>query len=260
MPTARLAGLAALALLVCAGCSSLSYKAAPLSAAVNHRRADGSTPLQWAVYRNDVIGVKRLLREGANVSEADNYGATPMSLAATTGNAAIIKLLLEAGANPESPNPDGETALMLVARTGHLKAAKLLLRHGANVNARGRWRGQTALMWAAARHHPKMMELLIDHGADINARAARYDYERHITAEGRAKSEDRGGLTPLLYAARENCLACVNVLIKHHVNIDLPDPGGYAPVTIAIMNANWDVAKRLILAGCDVNEWDIYGQ
>ncbi len=247
-------------LLAGSGCASLSHGVAESSAAVNHRGPDGSTPLQWAVYRDDVAEVKRLLRAGASVSEANDYGATPMMLAAVTGNTAIIKLLLEAGADPESPNAEGQTALMLVARTGNVAAAKLLLRRGAHVDARERWRGQTALMWASARRHPQMMELLLAHGADINARSAIYDYERHLTAEGRPKTEDIGGLTPLLYAARENCLACVNVLIAHHVNIDLPDPDGYAPVTIAIMNANWDVAKRLILAGCDVNQWDIYGQ
>ena len=34
------------------------------------------------------------------------------------------------------------------------------------------------------------------------------------TAEGRPKSLDSGGFTPLLYAARENCIACVDVLLE----------------------------------------------
>jgi len=105
-----------------------------------------------------------------------------------------------------------------------------------------------------------MMELLIAHGADVNARSAWRNWERHVTAESRAKRTNAGGLTPLMYAARENCLECVNVLIKHHVDVDLPDPDGVAPVTIAIMNTNWDIAKRLIEAGADVNQWDMYGQ
>ena len=63
-----------------------------------------------------------------------------------------------------------------------------------------------------------------------------------------------------MYAARENCLECVNVLLKHHVDVDLPDPDGVAPVTVAIMNRNWDIARRLIEAGADVNQWDMYGQ
>ncbi len=63
-----------------------------------------------------------------------------------------------------------------------------------------------------------------------------------------------------MYAARENCGACVEVLLKHKVDVNLPDPSGIAPMTIAMLNSNWDIAKRLIDAGADVNEWDIFGQ
>jgi uncharacterized protein len=221
---------------------------------------DGSTPLQWAAYRSDASEVKRLLAAGADVSQANVYGVTPMQLAAETGNAAIIKLLLGAGADVESPNAGGQTALMSVARTGNVEAAKLLIKHGAHVNAFETFGGQTPLMWAAARRHPEMVDLLASRGANVNARAIVRHYDRHITAEGRAKDTDVGGLTPLLYAVRENCKACVDVLLEHHANILLPDPDGIAPLTLAMMNGNWDIAQRLILAGADVNQWDIYGQ
>jgi ankyrin repeat protein len=81
-----------------------------------------------------------------------------------------------------------------------------------------------------------------------------------VTAEGRPKSLDSGGFTPLLYAARENCVACVDVLLKNKADIDLPDPDGVSPLLVAILNANWDLAKQLIAAGADVNQWDIYGE
>ena len=80
------------------------------------------------------------------------------------------------------------------------------------------------------------------------------------TAESRAKQLDRGGLTPLMYAARENCGACVEILLKHKVDVDQPDPSGMSPMVIAMLNSNWDIAKRLIESGADVNEWDIFGQ
>ena len=137
---------------------------------------------------------------------------------------------------------------------------KLLLDHGATVDAREKFGGQTALMWASARRHPEMMQLLISKGADVNARSIDRDYQRHVTAEGRPKNLDSGGLTPLLYAARENCMACVDVLLKNKADIDLPDPDGVSPLLVAIMNANWDLAKQLIAAGADVNQWDIFGE
>jgi len=227
---------------------------------VNHRLADGSTRLQWAVYEGDVAEVERLLEAGADVSIANNYGVTAMGLAAEVANTEILRLLLRAGADADSANPDGMTALLAVARTGNVEAAALLVEFGATVDAREDFGGQTPLMWASARRHPAMMEFLIAQGADVNARSTARNYQRHVTAEGRPKNLDSGGFTPLLYAARENCRACAYVLLQHGADIDLPDPDGVSPLLVAILNANWDIARQLIEAGADVNQWDIFGQ
>jgi len=252
----RRAGIAAAAATV------LMCTAATITAASNPdepRKPDGSTPLMWAVFEGDVAEATRLIKEGADVEAMNAYGITAMHLAADTANTELIRLLLEAGADPESPNPDGETALHLVARSGNVEAAKLLLKAGAKVDSVEQFGGQTPLMWAAARRHPQMVELLASRGADVNARSVVRDYRRVATAESRAAPRDRGGFTPLMYAARGNCRECVEVLLKHGADVNLPDPGYVVPVSIAMMNSNWDIAKRLVEAGADVNQWDING-
>jgi ankyrin repeat protein len=223
------------------------------------RKPDGSTPLMVASFEGDVAEAGRLIKEGADVKATNAYGANAMRLAADTANTELIRLLLKAGADPESPNADGETALHLVARSGNVEAAKLLLQAGAKVNAVEQFGGQTPLMWAAARRHPQMVELLLSKGADVNARSAVRDYQRVATAESRAAPRDRGGFTPLMYAARDNCGECVEVLLKHKADVNLSDPSFVVPLSIAIMNDNWDIAKRLVDAGADVNQWDMNG-
>jgi hypothetical protein len=257
-----LGGLTALLL----GCGPAPSNDAAVSAAAvapvdpDHRYPDDSTELMWAVYDGDADRAARLIAAGADATASNRYGSNAMQLAAEVADVGLLRMLLDAGADADAPNPEGQTALMLVARTGNVEAARLLVERGATVDARESWGEQTALMWASARRHPAMMEYLIEEGADIDARSKWRDYQRHITAESRAKSMDSGGLTPLLYAARENCLECVRVLIAHGVDVDLPDPDRVSPLLLSILNANWDIAKLVVEAGADVNQWDIYGQ
>ena len=247
-------------ILVAALLLSPGVRAAQSAAAVNARSADGSTPLLWAAYQGDEARVAQLLKAGADPRLANRYGATPIGEAARRGDTAILRLLLNAGADPDSPNPEGQTALMAVARTGNIEAAQLLLAHGAKINARERWGGQSALTWAAAQRQSGMVRLLLAKGAEPNARATVRDWQRRVTAEGRPKDMNRGGLTPLLYAAREGCVACARELLAGNADINLADPDGTTPLVLALLNLHWDVAYLLVESGADVNAWDFWGQ
>jgi uncharacterized protein len=227
---------------------------------VNVAESDGTTALHWAVQRDDLDLVERLIKAGANVNAKNDYGSSPMSEAALNGNVAILDSLLKAGADVESPNADGQTALMVIARSNNIDAAKLLLSRGAKVNAVEKFHEQTALMWAAAQAQPAMVKVLVDAGADVNARSRVNNWERQVTAEARAIARPSGGLTPLLYAARQGCAECVKTLAEGGADLDLGDPDNVSPLLVASLNGRWEVAKYLIDKGANVDKWDWWGQ
>jgi ankyrin repeat protein len=242
------------------GDATVAFAAIEDGVDVNGKSPDGTTALHWAVYRDNLALVERLIAAGADVMAANEFGSTPLAEAATVGNAAVIEALLKAGAAVDAPGSDGQTALMVVARSGNTAAAEVLLTHGADVNARERWREQTALMWAAAQNQPAMTALLIERGADVDARSAVNDWPRQVTGEPRRMYRPFGGLTPLLFAAREGCLECVRSLIEAGAKIDLADPKGVTALFLAIDNFHFDTAKVLIEAGANPNKWDWWGR
>jgi ankyrin repeat protein len=183
-------------------------------------QGDGTTPLHWAVYKIDVPLVEALLARGANAAVMNDYGASPLTEAVKVAHAGLVERLLEAGADPESPNLDGQTALMVAARAGSVDIARQLVAHGADVNAREAFRGQTALMWAAEGRHGELTGFLVEHGADVGARGVVNDWAAQITSEPRAQYRPTGGLTPLIYAARAGCIACVDAILEGGEDID----------------------------------------
>ena len=218
---------------------------------VNLAQADGTTALMWAVRQDDAELVDRLLRAGAKVAAGNRYDITPLYLACVNANPAMIQRLLKAGADANATGPEGETALMTVAHTGNVEAAKVLLAHGAKVDARESWRGQTALMWAAGQSHPAMMRELLAHGADVNARSAQQEWTRQVTAEPREKWMPQGALTPLLFAARQGCLECTQILIEEGADLNAADLEGVSPLLLALINGHYDGRGGFDRQGCE---------
>jgi uncharacterized protein len=227
---------------------------------VNAAESDGTTPLHYAVFHDDVALVESLLKAGAKASVVNRYGSTPLLEAAVRGNPIVIEKLLKAGADPNVGNGDGQTPLMTLSRTSNIEAAKLLIKHGANVNETERWHNQTPLMWAAAESQPAMVKLLLDHGAKADARSVINHWPRMVTAEPRAQQREIGGLTPLLYATREGCLECVKLLLGAHADPNLPDPEGVTPLIMAVTNFHFDVGAYLVSNKANVNSWDWWGR
>jgi len=221
---------------------------------------DGTTPIMYAAANDDVELVRALVKAGAKVGLKNQFGTSALTEAAILGSTAVIDVLLKAGADANTKNPEGETALMAVARSGHVEAAKRLIEAGADLNAREDWGGQSALMWAAAQGQADMVKFLASHGADLNARGVIRQWERKVITEPRPKDMNKGGFTPLLYAAREGCVDCVRHLIAAGADLNLEDPDRVTPLNMALLNLHFEAAAALIKAGADVDKWDLYGR
>ncbi len=163
-----------------------------------------------------------------------------------------------------------------------VQEVKALLDRGADPNALESAHGQTALMFAAAENRVSVIELLLAHGADPKIETAVVKLERPrvdedgnplpaSTArpnEGAARARPQGqggqargasatvmgGMTALLFAARDGHLDAVRALLKGGAPVNQVSGGEKtSPLVIAICNGHYDVAKYLLDHGADPN-------
>jgi ankyrin repeat protein len=246
---------------------------------VNAPGKDGTPALHWVVRVDDLETAQLLIKAGADVKFADRYGVTPIYLATMNGNAAMIKLLLDAGADSNSVDPTGETALMVAARVGDYESVKTLLDRGAKVDTTDPTYKQTALMIAVREDHADVVRLLVERGADVNAQTrpgqapgwilpnsvAGFGFGKGIIRGGLPADRGSryfapGGLTPLLYAARDGRLEPAKILVGAGAKLEQADPNEITPLLMAIANNHPDVARFLIDKGAQINVSDWHGR
>ena len=293
----RLLGTAGLAVLLLAAPATAAEPAAPLVDAsargdltavraligkkidVNAPRIDGMTALHAAVHADRLDIADALLRAGAKAAAADRYGVTPLYLAAVNGNADLIRRLLDAGVDPNAADPGGETALMTAARTGSPAALRVLLERGATVDAKEPEFRQTALMIAVREGNDAAVQILLEAGASPNAQTRKgptpafvppckgtgcgsegVGINRGGVPDRGRRAEIKGGMTPLLYAARDGNVSAARRLIDAGADLELGDGNSIRPLLMAALNGQIAVARLLIERGANVNADDFWGR
>ncbi len=93
--------------------------------------SEADRALHSAARSGDAAGVRRLLREGANVNAATSSGWTPLMEAAKAGRRDAAEVLLAAGANPDARDRAAGTALDVAQQADQEALQALLRRYGA---------------------------------------------------------------------------------------------------------------------------------
>jgi len=241
---------------------------------VNAPQPDGATALHWATHWDDIETVELLLSAGATVNVKNDYGVTPLSLASENANLVVVQRLIKAGANVNAATSTGETPLMTAVRAGSIPVITALIRAGADVDAKGGGRDQSALHWATAQKQHEIMKVLIDAKADLNARTELrpefVSFSRGNPQGGRLtgiadhtlESDgsrpglrwiNKGGLTPLLFAARDGDLEGVKMLVAAGANLNATTGLGETALMLAARNDHTATALYLLDKGADPN-------
>lgn len=247
--------------------------------AIDSRLLDGTTALHWAVLRDQLGSVRFLLEAGADPMAANRNGITPLFLAAQNGNADIAALLLDAGASPHAIGSTGESILMTAVRTGSPALIELLLAHGALVDYREPEFGQTPLMLAVRENQPAAVDLLLRHGADRNAHtrigppsvflppckgtgcgSEGVGINRSGVPDRGERYEQKGGMSPLLYAARDGYAEPARLLLEAGADLEQAEVNGITPLLMAVLNNQQEVAELLLEHGAKVNVEDFWGR
>ncbi len=213
---------------------------------------NGTTVLMFAAASGDAASVEAIAARGVDLNAQETVrGLTAAMFAAAANHAAVITALAKAGAdmqatsdpldlrvldrsrfkgvlfgNPTAPKAPGEEASSVEGGGG---------RNGGNV---GRNNGPGAPPTAAAERVP---------GVDRDF-------------SGNELVNTHGGMTPLLFAAREGHIETATALLDAGVDVNQAKIGDKTtPLVEAVINGNFDLAKLLLDRGADPNRAPING-
>jgi ankyrin repeat protein len=222
--------------------------------------------------------VDALLEAGAAVDvRTDPSGSTPLHLAAAGGSAAVIQALVASGADVDVREAEWQqTPLIFAASWNRLDAMRALLDLGADPNLAAealdliemsrldrlaRERRDDLLSaftnegaWTAT---PTQVQAAVRAGRDVYRSPDAYVDEESSDQGGfrrPVRVRTKGGLTPLLHAARQGHVEATRLLLERGADVNQVGGGdGTSPLLMATVNGQFDVALVLLEGGADPN-------
>ena len=247
---------------------------------------EGATPLYLASVHGSAPMIEKLLKAGADPNQLGPEGETPLMLAARTGNLDAIKVLLDHHADVNAKDKlRGTTALMWATEQAHPEAVKLLVEHGATVGAQSdidtrnarnnlantvkqRLRGSfgalgkrgpgndgtpAAPATPAPAAPPAVASARGPAGAKTSPAGEANAEDDFVAFFRRPAKKDGGGLTPLVYAARENCMECAKTLVEAGADVNQRTFYGWTPLLVATQNKHYKLGQYFLEHGANPN-------
>jgi len=261
----------------------LIYAGADLEAVT---RIGDQTPLHLASRAGMGATVEALLKAGADANGTTaTGGATALHLAAASGSADAISLLLEAGADVDAlDRARGQSALMFAAAFNRVAAIHALIDGGADHTLASRVESmperQQADRVAGQRRNQVLEAFRAAQGPDqtrgpttsqvqtaVQAALAEQPVPNELvedtvdTEEAQPQALSyaelvggQGGLTALLYAAREGHTDAAMALLDVGADIDRVSLGDHtSSMLIAMINGHFDLGIDLLERGADAS-------
>jgi len=230
-------------------------------------RIGGYTPLLLAARSGSADAIPPLLKAGASVDAATANGTTPLMFAAASGSVDAVNALLAGGAAVNAKESvRGLTAAMFAAASNRAAVISVLAAHGADLRAASKVTDLVALS-----RDPQMLRELNGappaapgqdgqagrNGAPGAAGGGRFGRGGQTAGVDRNYQLNelvaaQGGLTPLLFAAREGHVEAVDALVAAGADVNQPGAGDRTtPLLIATINGHFDLAMQLLAKGAD---------
>ncbi len=120
---------------------------------------------------NDYMGVKKYLKDGADLEETNDIGESVLACALRARcDMDLLMLLIESGADIFDFDEEGVSILDMAITYDNLEMVNYLIENGMDVNQTNRRSGFTSLMAAACYGRVEIAKVLLANDVDQNAK------------------------------------------------------------------------------------------
>jgi len=222
----------------------------------------GWTPLHFAANGGALDLYKSLVGAKAKVDMTCREGNTALMMACRRGHARMVEYMIAKKANLDAQNKLGWTPIIWSSINGHEEVTTMLIQaHASYLHADGE--GRTPCMWAARHGHLVLVENFLACGLNLSvtdkAGLTVFDHAgEHLEMRITISAVEEVN-THLLDAARQNDKEAVVRALEAGADLEVRDDGGFTALMWAALNNSVDMVELVIRHGANPSLQVFYG-